>query len=140
MDSGNDTCNLFSWQLERIIRFAKSSLTAEGLASYEGLVSVFYIAKLYSEILHWNSDHNILPLVTYNDNESLVDAIQTTEGVNDRRLRINISAVKDMILEHVSKVQQLRTKNRWANSLIKQGGCTNDLIIKLQNVELQKQP
>ena len=82
----------------------------------------------------------MLPLVTYNDSESLVDAIQTTEGVNDRRLRINISAVKDMILEHVSKVQQLRTKNKLANSLIKQGGCTNDLVIKLQNVELQKQP
>ena len=45
-----------------------------------------------------------------------------------------------MILEYVSKVQQLRTKNKLANSLIKQEGCANNLIIKLQNVELQKRP
>ena len=66
----------------------------------EDLDNAFYIATLYSAILHGNSINNILPIETYIDNESFVDAIQSTKFVNNCRLRTDISVVKEMILEN----------------------------------------
>lgn len=76
----------------------------------EDLNNVFYIATLYSAILHGNPINNILPIETYIKNESFADAIQSTKSVNNCRLRTDISVVKEMILEnYVLKVERLPT-------------------------------
>lgn len=74
--------------------FTESSLAAKTLVLSKGLDNAFYIDTLNSEIVCSNSNNNILPIEDYFDNESLIDANQSTKFVNDHRLGIVISVVK----------------------------------------------
>ena len=75
---------------------------------------------LHSEIVHCNSKSNKLLIEAYFDNKDLISAIQSTKSVNDDRLRIVISVVKEMILEkQVSKDEWLPTTKQLVNSLTK---------------------
>ena len=76
-----DTCNLISWWSKRVKRVAKRSIAAETVALSEGPHNGFSIATLYSEILDGNSNNNILPIVAYVDNKSLIYMIQSTKSV-----------------------------------------------------------
>ena len=79
---------MISWQSKRIKRVAKSSLTAETLASSEGVNSASYISTLFAEIMYGNTDNSKLPIEAYVDNKSLIDAWKSTKFVTDKRLRI----------------------------------------------------
>ena len=71
----------------------------------------------------------------YTGNKSLIDAIQLAKYVNSR-LRIGISAVKDIILEkYVSKIEWLLSTKQLTNSLTKQSACAMSRL--LQNTKLQ---
>ena len=57
----------------------------------------------------------------YIGNKSLVDDIQLEKYVNNIRLRIDIGAIKEIVLgKHVSKVEWLLSTEQLTNSLTKQ--------------------
>ena len=82
------------------LRVAKSSLAAKTLALIEDFDNALYIASLQSEILMV-----IAPITYYRKNyignKSLIDAIQLAKYVNNSRLRIDISAVKEIIYKNI---------------------------------------
>ena len=133
----DNTCNLISWQSKRIKRVAKSSLTAETLASSEGVNSASYISTLFAEIMSGNTDNFKLPIEAYVDNKSLIDAWKSTKFVTDKRLRIDISSVKEIISnKQIKKVEWIPTNKQLANCLVKQGSTSGELILTLQNGKL----
>ena len=110
----DNTHNLILWPSKRIKRVvskwikrvAKSSLTAETLAFLEGVDSTYYISTLLAEIMYGNIDNHKLPIEAYVDNKSLTDALKSTKFVTDKRLRIDISSVKEMISnKQIKKVE-----------------------------------
>ena len=125
--------NLISWQSKRIRRVTKSSLAAETLSLSEGLDNAYYVASLYNEILY-NGNENLFPNEAYIDNKSLFNSLQSTKMVSERRLRLDISAIKEMLSSNeIVKIDWLPTEKQLSNSLTKQGANTHHLISYMRN-------
>lgn len=77
------------------MRVVKSTLSAETLALLDCAETAVYLAKILDEI----SDCGGLRVKCYVDNTSLVDALQSYKGVEDKRLRIDIAVLCNMLGE-----------------------------------------
>ena len=87
--------------------------------------------------MYGNTDNSKLPIEAYVDNKSLIDAWKSTKFVTDKRLRIDISSVKEMISnKQIKKVDWIPTNKQLANCLTKQGSTFDQLILTLQNCKL----
>lgn len=124
---GRDRCNLIAWQSKKIRRIARSSLTAETLALSEALDYSVYINNMYSEILFNNKKRFKIEVKT--DNKSLVDSLKSNKTVHEKRLRIEISMIKEMInKKQIHAVNWIKADCQLADSLTKIGASTSKLI------------
>ena len=83
------------------------------------------ISTLFSEMLCGNQTDRYLPIEILTDNKSLVASINSKKPAMEKRLRIDIGAVKEAIeCNHISKVTWVSTKDQLANVLTKQGAST----------------
>ena len=113
-----------TWQSRKIRRVVKSTLAAETLALVEGAEVCIYIQRIIAEMM--NTELNINCSV---DNKSLVDALHSTKSIDDRRLRIDISILKEMLAKHeISQVSWIDCHSQLANCLTKNGANCAKLI------------
>ena len=89
--------NPISWQSRKIKRIVKSMLASETLALLEGMDNAFSISMLLGELLRNNQ--KTIPIKCFVDNSDLVEAIKSTKLVADKRLRIEIVSIKEMLDE-----------------------------------------
>ena len=89
-DSSNK-CSPISWASNRIKRVVRSTLAAETLALNDGCDTAFF-AKLSCSIL--SSVGTELKIVAVTNNQSAVDAIRSSSLISDRRLRVEMSALR----------------------------------------------
>ena len=77
-----------------MIKIVHSTLVAETIAKIEGVQSAVYTSVLlkwlYSEITN-------IPMEICTDKKSLHDALWSHKHVSDKRFRIDIGALKDML-------------------------------------------
>ena len=97
------------WKANKVKRVVRSTLAAEGLALAAGLDSAIYLRNFLSETL--GIKPNIKGIV---DNKGLVENIHSTHLLEDRRLNLDLSAIKEMLernevesIEWCPKDQQL---------------------------------
>ena len=122
-DSSNNRYPIY-WQSRKIRRVVKSTLAAETLALLECAETAFFIAKIISDLV------NIPPpkIFCHVDNQSLVDALYSSKLVDDKRLRIDIAALQDMISRgELHGVKWVSTKAQLADCLTKAGVSTDQL-------------
>ena len=74
-------------------RVVKSTLAAETLALVEGAEASFYIASILKEMTKVEE----ITIKCKVDNKSLVDALSSSKQVDDKRLRIDIAVLDDML-------------------------------------------
>ena len=68
------------------------------------------------------------------DNKSLVDAVHSTTGVENKLLRIDISVLRDMLQNgKISEFRWIATELQVANALTKSGCSSLYLLEILQN-------
>ena len=115
---------LISWQSKRIKRVVKSTLAAESLALLEAAQASVYIRHMISEVL------GIKPVIKcYVDNRSLVEAVHSTKAVEDKHLRIDIAALKDLLVtREVASVSWVQSARQLANVLTKRGASAETLV------------
>ena len=112
------------WESRKIKRVVKSTLAAETLALIDGAETAVYIQKLIEEIC----DGVKIPIICYTDNKSLVDVLESRKNVDDRRLRVDMAVLKDMLLsEDISSIRWVSTSHQLANSLTKRGASAVQL-------------
>lgn len=114
-----------SWQSKRIRRVVRSTLAGETLALADGIDNGMCISALYSKITTGNIALNNLPIICVTDNHSLFDAVKSTKSVTEKRLRLEISSIKELI--HSGNIKQIlwsATKQQLADSLTKKGAST----------------
>ena len=85
------------WQSKRIRRVVRSTLAGETLALGDGIDSAVFLATLYSELTTGDCTCNNMPIVCVTDNHSLFDAVKATKSVTEKRLRLKISSIKELI-------------------------------------------
>ena len=92
----NNECCPLSWCYNKIKCVIQSTTAAETLSLQEGLEHAIYHQELIDEILHLTFK---IPIIVYIDNCSVIEALESTKQADDKRLRIDTSAIKESILK-----------------------------------------
>ena len=122
-DTNSNRCPIF-WQSRKIRRVVKSTLAAEALALLDGASAAVYLSNILQEISGCNS----IPIKCFVDNQSLVEALSSYKMVDDRRLRIDISVLKNMLEnEELKEVSWIDTSKQLADCLTKRGASCEKL-------------
>ena len=88
-----------------------------------------FLATLFSELTTGSAALNVLPVVCVTDNHSLFDALKSTKQVTEKRLRLEISSIKELINNKVIKeVRWSDTKSQLADCLTKKGASALMLL------------
>ena len=126
----NQRCCPLIWQACKIKRVVRSTIAAETLSLQEGLEAVYYIQRLLLEIL--DMPVGSIPIVAFVDNKSVVQSIHSTSLVDDKRLRLDIAAIKQSIDKHeVSAINWCPSKAQLANCMTKRGASAYELLTVL---------
>ena len=121
-DQDNKRCPIF-WQSRKIRRVVKSTLSAETLALLDCAEASVYLARILLEITGYNLKVNCVI-----DNKSLFDALHSSHCLEDRRLRIDIAVLRDMIDRgEITIVSWVASPLQLADCLTKKGVCTKRL-------------
>ena len=134
-NSRGDICPL-SWSANKIKRVVRSTLSAEMLSLQEGIEEAIYLRGLIVEMI--NGDVKSLPIVMYVDNKSVTQALCSTKMVDDKRLRLDIAAIKESLEKNeVSSVRWLPGESQLANCLTKRGASGYELMKVLMDGRLR---
>ena len=108
----------------------RRSISCDVLAMLDGMDSALYIAALLNKLIYHKSEQKI-PIYCVIDNKSLCEALTSNKCVTEKRLRINISALKEAIknsdIEHISWV----TTNEQLTDSLNKSGVSSVPLVKL---------
>ena len=122
-DETGKRCPIF-WQSRKIDRVVNSTLAAETMALVEGAGTAVYMAGIIKELI---GNVNIR-ILCYTDNKSLVESLYSSKQVNDRRLRLDVNVIENMLARgEISRVIWVNSKDQLADCLTKRGVCTDNL-------------
>lgn len=125
------------WNSRKIRRVVRSTLSAETLSMSDAIDMAVFIATLYSELTKGQPDPTNLNVLCITDCKSLVDAVKSSKCVLEKRLRIEMSAIKELIENgQIKDVQWCDTTKQLADSLTKSGASSLLLRKTLQMGEL----
>ena len=117
-----------SWQSKKLHRITKSPLASEASAICEGADAAFLVASTMKEVFPMKE----VNVVCKTDSKSLFDNLKTTKVNSDKRLRVDVSRLKEMIVEEEVKVQWIEGKKQLADALTKRGASTELLVEALR--------
>ena len=105
------------------------------LSLQEGIENAIYIRAIITELM--NTRENSLSIVVYVDNKNVTQSLTSTKLVEDKRLRLDIAAIKQCITEkEISGVKWLPGEEQLANCITKKGASGYSLMKVLSSGEL----
>ena len=114
-----------AWSSHKLKRVSRSTLTAETLALADAVDAAMLLSVLISEVIY-NSAKSI-PIVCYTDNDSLYKAAHTSNVVDEKRLRIELGAIRESIDKNEFVLKWVSSKEQIADALTKSGVSTKKL-------------
>lgn len=106
----------------------RSTLAAEALALGDGLETGLYEKEIFQEFLGKDADAD-LKLTAIVDNKSLEVNLRSTSSVEDKRLRRDLSMIKQMIdRKEIQTVRWVDGKLQLADTLTKKGVNAHKLL------------
>ena len=108
-------------------------MAAETLSSTDGCDAAFFVSALATEAVLVQPQSTTLALT---DNHSLYNAVSTTNQVEDRRLRVDISALRELQDNGELQVHWIPKEKQLADVLTKKGVPTHELISVLREGHL----
>ena len=110
------------WQTRKLKRVVKSTIAAETMALLEGAEASIYIAAILKQL------GCAVRINCVTDNKSLYDALKSSKQVEDKRLRIDISVMDDLLAKkEVDRVLWVSGRDQLADALTKKGVATDKL-------------
>ena len=123
-DSCGARCPIY-WRTRKIPRVVKSTLSAETLALLDCAEAAVYIASILAELTPGKAR---VKIHCYTDNKSLLDSLHSSKRVEDRRLRLDLAVIQDMLdNEEITSVSWVATSMQLADCLTKRGASTLSL-------------
>ena len=121
-------CSPLTWKSNKLHSVVKSTLAAETLALVDGRDTVYYLSCLIGEILY-NKKANKVPIECFTDNKPLFENIHSTKSVNEKRLRVDIASIKQMLQKgEISKINWIENCHQLADCLTKKGASSVKLL------------
>ena len=129
LSDASGKCSPISWGSKRLKRVAKSTLSAETQSAVEALDVAYMLKNVLSEILHESRD---IKVTLFTDSKSMFDAVHTTNLMDDRRLRVDIAALREMNDKQEVVFRWLNSKRQVADVMTKKGPSKTLLMKVLQ--------
>ena len=102
----------------------KSRLAAETLSQKEASEACLWLGSNVSEVLYGSLD-NIPFTECKTDNHSLVDAVYSSKAILDRRLRVDIATIRQMVeRKALKKITWIDKSRKVADCLTEKGGVS----------------
>jgi len=76
------------------------------------------------------------PVECYTDNASLSETLKTSTAVSDKRLRVDVARLREMVEKGEIVVKWVEGKNQLADCLTKRGSSSHQLLEVLERSEL----
>ena len=111
-----------AWHSGKIKRVVRSTLAAETVSLLAGIEEAIYLRELLTFCLGVK-----VPIMAIVDNRSLMQSIQSTHLVDEKRLRIDISAVKEFVECEGVSVHWVPGQQQLADCLTKHGASPYEL-------------
>ena len=128
----HNRCAVVSWHAAKIKRIVRSSLAAEALSLQEGIEDGIYVRHLTETLLL--KQYGSIPLYAIVDSKSLFECVHSTKLVDDKRLRLDIGAIRESLeKKEVTSVSWCPGKAQIANCMTKKGAASHDLLAVVQN-------
>ena len=124
MRDGDGNSVPITWASKRARRVARSTLTAETLAAVEAVDAAASSKAMLEEILR----KELPPLVLYVDNKSLYETAQTSNVLADKRLLIDMSALREMVERREVEMRWISSDKQLADVLTKAGANRQKLV------------
>ena len=126
----DNKCCVLGWSSGKIKRVVKSTLAAEMLSMCEGLDHAIYLKHVVKELIPKTKEIQIVAVV---DSKSVVDAVFSTKSVDEKRLRIDVGSVKEMIANgDIQDVRWVPGCDMVADVLTKKGVASYQILQLLQ--------
>ena len=110
-----------SWRSRKINRVVRSTLAAKTPARTEAAEQGFYIRAILTELLGLH-DKKCFPINAITDNQSLLNSIKSTKTVDDKRLLIDLSCIREKLVNlELHNVSLVDTKRQLSDCLTKIG-------------------
>ena len=115
--------SLVSWQSRKLRRIVKSTLAAETLSPIDGAECGILIQKILCDSFGISSN-----IQCFSDNASLVESVDSTNLILDKRRRIDMGVVRQMAQNCEIRVMWVDTSSQLANCLTKKGPHFSNLL------------
>ena len=126
--SQNEKCSPISWSSNKIHRKVQSMLCAKTLATYAVVDEAIYIGHMLTE-LYDDYRKNQFPVTVYTDNQSLYDNLRSTKQVKEKRLRITMAGIQELLENrNIKKVKWISNNHQLADPLTKRGVSSERLL------------
>ena len=126
---------LIQWQLRKIQRVVKSTLAAECCAQVEAAEARFLIKSQLAKLLQALKEEIIIECIT--DNQSLQDICYSAKTIEDRRLRVDIIILREMLAKNeINKIEWVETSSQRSDCLTKSEASTALLLDALRSGSL----
>ena len=102
-----------SWQSKKLARVTKTPLASETLALCEGADAAFLVASQLTEMFGLSKMPEINCFV---DNVSLKETLNTSTIVSDKRLRVDIARLREMVHRGEIQVSWIEGKRQIADT------------------------
>ena len=122
-----------AWQSRKVRRVVKSTIAAECLAAVEAAEVTIYTAHLIMDVMRFST----LPKTyVFCDNKNLVKAAHSSTNIEDKRLIIDVSILRDLLeRKELTEFIWVPTEDQLANALTKQG-ASDKLLLRVFNESL----
>ena len=123
-DKKNNAIPIY-WQSNRLKRVVKSTLAAETLAFSDAAESCFWLKTIFEELI----PNACCKLDCFTDNKSLSQSVYSTTLMRDKRLQVDIAAIREMISKmEINSVKWVSSDAQLADCLTKEGADSEKLV------------
>ena len=122
----NNKTSPVMWQSKKIHRVVADVMAAETLAMVSALDEAFLISNMFSELLFQNRE--TIPIEAVTDSRSLYESAHSTKSLENRRLRIDMSILREYITNEKCQITWVSTSDQLADILTKRGVDNSKLI------------
>lgn len=134
LKSDNRVCVL-SWSATKIKRVVKSTTAAECLSLLDGLECAIYIRDIMVDVLKVSASS--FPITAYIDNKNLYNTIHSTKLIQEKRLRIDIAIIQEMLQNNeIAFVKWIPSNLQLSDCLSKKGANCQKLMTILSTGNL----
>ena len=123
LSDDNNNVSPISWWSKKLRRVCKSTEAAETMAMLDAIDACIWISSLLKEI---NDDKF----------KSLFENIHSTTAVAEKRLRVEIAAIRESVRKNEVKVEWVPHVDQLADCLTKQGADPRNLLEVVQKGHL----